>query len=42
MSSALWWVANGRAVAPPGIGCMVRRLDLQEAAGVEEARGSSG
>ena len=22
MSSALWWVANGRAVAPPGIGCM--------------------
>ena len=22
MSSALWWVAKGRAVAPPGIGCI--------------------
>ena len=21
MSSALWWVTNGRAVAPPGMGC---------------------
>ncbi len=23
MSSALWWVTNGRAVAPPGIGCSI-------------------
>ena len=21
MSSALWWVTNGLAVAPPGMGC---------------------
>ena len=23
MSSALWWVTNGRAAAPPGIGCII-------------------
>src|ERR1700709_2013659 len=23
MSSALWWVLNGRAVAPPGITCII-------------------
>ena len=23
MSRALWWVTNGRAVAPPGMGCII-------------------
>jgi len=23
MSSALWWVMNGRAAAPPGIACIM-------------------
>ena len=23
MSSALWWVTNGRAAAPPAIGCII-------------------
>ena len=23
MSSALWWVTNGLAAAPPGIGCII-------------------
>ena len=36
MSSALWWVLNGRAAAPPGIDVHHRRLDFEEAAGVEE------
>ena len=32
----LWCVTNGRAEAPPKSGCEDRRLDLQEAARVEE------
>ena len=23
MSSALWWVAKGRAMAPPAMGCII-------------------
>ena len=36
MSRALWWVANGRAAAPPGERLHDRRLDLQEPARVQE------
>ncbi len=36
MSSALWWVANGRAAAPPGIGCMTGVSTSRIAAGVQE------
>ena len=36
MPSALWRVLKGAAAAPPATGCHHGRLDLQEAALVEE------
>ncbi len=38
----MWWVLNGRAAAPPGDRVHHRRLDLEEPAVVEEARGCAG
>ena len=36
MFSALWWVMNGRAVAPPGMGLQDRSFNLEVSAFVEE------
>jgi hypothetical protein len=38
MSSALWCVTNGRASAPPAIGCIIGVSTSRIAARVEEAR----
>ena len=37
MSSVLWCVMKGRAMAPPAMGCIIGRLHLDVAARVEEA-----